>query len=138
VIVLDTNVVSALMQEPVDGKVLAWLDMQPRESVWTTAITVFEIRFGLERLSTGRRRTALESAFEAILVEEMDNRVLAFDSSAADQAAKLAARRQRAGRPQEIRDTQIAGIVLARGGTLATRDTDRFFDLKKLVNPWRE
>jgi len=39
-----------------------WLDRQPSESVWTTAVTVFEIRFGLELLAHGRRRRQLEEA----------------------------------------------------------------------------
>jgi predicted nucleic acid-binding protein len=45
-IVLDTNVLTALMRREADKSVVTWLDLQPSESVWTTAVTVFEIRFG--------------------------------------------------------------------------------------------
>ena len=47
-IVLDTNVVSALMRREPDPVVVAWLDRLPPESIWTTSITVFEVRLGLE------------------------------------------------------------------------------------------
>jgi len=63
--------------------------------------------------------------------------VLDFDPAAATAAAALAAGRQRAGRPADLRDTLIAGIALARRGTIATRNVRHFADLKvPVVNPW--
>lgn len=47
-ILLDTNVLSGLMQHVPDQQLVEWLDDQPGESIWTTAITVFEVRMGLE------------------------------------------------------------------------------------------
>jgi hypothetical protein len=136
-IVLDTNVLSALMREPPEASVVAWLDDQPAESVWITSITLFEARLGLALLPGGRRRRALETAFDRLLEEELENRVLDFDSPAATEAAALAAARQKAGRPADMRDTQIAGIALARRATLATRNVRHFADLKvPLVDPW--
>ena len=58
-IVLDTNVISALMRTEPDPAVVGWLDGLPPESVWTTSVTVFEIRMGLEILAPGRRRRHL-------------------------------------------------------------------------------
>ena len=57
-IILDTNVLSALMTAPADAAVVAWLDRQARISMWTTSITVLEIRFGLATMADGRRRNA--------------------------------------------------------------------------------
>ena len=54
-IILDTNVLSALMRTAPDPPVVAWLDRQPAESVWITSITVFETRLGLAVLPLGRR-----------------------------------------------------------------------------------
>jgi predicted nucleic acid-binding protein len=137
VIVLDTNVLSALMQRRPDPVVVAWLDGLPPESVWTTAITVFEIRFGLEILATGRRRRQLEETFDTALEEDFEGRVLAFDRAAAQAAATIAAEQRRRGRPVEIRDVQIAGIVAARKATLATRNTRHFAETgATLVDPW--
>ena len=136
-IVLDTNVLSALMLSSPDEHVIAWLDRCPPESVWTTSITVFEIQLGLQLLSTGRRRQRLERAFERAVAEDFGGRILSFDEPAALAAAALAARRQRQGRPVDFRDTQIAGIATARRGTLATRNTRHFQDLDiDVVDPW--
>lgn len=136
-IVLDTNVLSALMRKVPEAPVVAWLDRQPAESIWITSITVFEARLGLSLLPSGRRRKSLEAAFAKVLQEDLDNRVLDFDSAAATEAAELAASRRKAGRPMDIRDTQIAGIALARHATLATRNVRDFRDLNvKVVDPW--
>jgi predicted nucleic acid-binding protein len=125
-ILLDTNVLSALMQREPDQTVVAWLDEQPSESVWTTAITVFEVRMGLELLAKGRRRNQLEQEFDRLLVEDLDGRVQLFDRAAADAAGTIAASRQRAGPTVEIRDVQIAGIASSRKATLATRNVRHF------------
>ena len=136
-IILDTNVLSALMRRAPEALVVAWLDRQPTESVWITSITLFEARFGLALLPKGRRRQALELAFARLLQEDVENRVLDFDSAAATEAALLAAERQKSGRSVDMRDTQIAGIALARRATLATRNLRHFRDLKvPVVDPW--
>jgi predicted nucleic acid-binding protein len=137
VIILDTNVLGALMRTVPDAAVLEWLDRQPADAVWITSITLFETRFGLALLPAGRRRQVLEAALDDLLREDLENRVLDFDSAAATAAASQAAARQKSGRPVDMRDTQIAGIVLARRATLATRNVRHFADLKiSIINPW--
>jgi hypothetical protein len=70
--------------------------------------------------------------------EDLENRVLDFDTGAALEAAELAARRQRTGRPVDMRDTQIAGIAMARHATLATRNVRHFVDLEiPVIDPWK-
>jgi toxin FitB len=134
--ILDTNVFSALMRQDPDGQVVTWLDSQSRTSIWTTSITVLEIRFGLQIMAGGKRRSQLLEAFEGLL-DQLGHRIAAFDHDAAAQAADLMALRQRKGRPVELRDTMIAGIVLARHASLATRNVVHFEDLSiRVVNPW--
>lgn len=136
-IVLDTNVVSALMRRDPNPKVVAWLDGLPAESVWTTAITVFEVQFGLALLTPGRRRRQLEEAFARALDEDLEHRILPFDQSAAQSAGAMAAKKRRAGRAVEIRDALIAGIVAARKASLATHNTRHFEGLDlPLIDPW--
>jgi len=75
--------------------------------------------------------------FERVLVEKIENRVAPFDTAAAQQAGDLMAVRHKKGRPGELRDTMIAGIVLASHAKLATRNTSHFEDLSvPVVNPW--
>jgi toxin FitB len=84
----------------------------------------------------GKRRSALVQAFEE-LIEKIGHRVIAFDAAAAQQAGDLMASRHKKGRPGELRDTMIAGIVLAQHATLATRNTAHFNDISApLINPW--
>ena len=138
-IVVDTNVLSALMRRVPDPKVIAWLDGQPRTSVWTTSITILEVRFGLQVMQAGKKRSALLEIFERVLTEKIERRVVPFDTLAAQHAANLMAVRQKNGRPGELRDTMIAGIVLATRATLATRNTKHFDDLSiSVVNPWED
>lgn len=136
-ILLDTNVLSALMRTEPDAVVVGWLDTQPSESIWTTSVTLFEVRTGLELLPSSRRRRHLEDAFERVLNEDLNGRVLSFDWAAANAAGSLVARRQRAGKSLELRDAQIAGIALARKATVATGNVRHFRDLGvRLVDPW--
>lgn len=138
-IILDTNVLSALMQQQPDPRVVAWLDEQPAESIWLSSITLFEARYGLALLSAGRRKDVMEQRFEAMVQDDLQNRVLLFDIHAAAHAAQLAADRKNRGRPVELRDTFIAGIALARRATLATRNVRHFDDLSvPVVNPWSD
>lgn len=136
-IILDTNVLSALMSRIPDEKVIHWLDRQPRTSIWTTSVTVLEIRFGLQTMPIGKRRARLVQAFETVLTDKLGRRIAPFDTAAAQQAGDLMAVRYKQGRPGELRDTMIAGIVLACHATLATRNTSHFDDLSvPVINPW--
>jgi predicted nucleic acid-binding protein len=137
VIILDTNVLSAVMSAAPDPRVIEWLDRQPAESIWLTTITVFETRMGLALLPPSERRRALEMSFALLLHEDLENRVLDFDVDACVAAAELAAKRQQAGRTVDVRDTEIAGIAIARRATLATRNVRHFDDLDiPVVDPW--
>jgi predicted nucleic acid-binding protein len=134
-IILDTNVLSAAMSG--DRDIIAWLDRQSHTSVWTTAVTSLEIRFGLEIMPAGRRKVQREAAFERLLSDQLDGRVLSFDEHAALQTALIMAARQHAGKPRELRDSMIAGIALAQKATLATHNVRHFDDLDvPVVDPW--
>ena len=85
-IILDTNVLSALMRDHPDQTVVKWLDQQPRLSIWTTSITVLEIHFGIAIMSSGKRRRLLGEAFEKAISEKLERRVAAFDTNAAQSA----------------------------------------------------
>jgi toxin FitB len=135
-IILDTNVLSALMRQAPDEHVVAWLDRQPRTSIWTTSVTVLEVRYGLQIMAVEKRRSLLLAAFD-LLLDKLGHRIAPFDAEAAQQAGDLMASRQKKGRPGDLRDTMVAGIVLARHATLATRNTAHFEDTAvPLVSPW--
>ena len=136
-IILDTNVLSDIMQTEPTPQVVEWLDSVPAESIWITSITLFEARFGLALLPEGKKRELLQALFEELLEKDLERRVLFFDTLAANHAAKLAAKRQNNGCPVDMRDTFIAGIALAKKATIATRNVRHFNDLDvEIINPW--
>jgi predicted nucleic acid-binding protein len=138
-IVLDTDVASGLMRPNRDPRLVSWLDACPPESMWLTAVTVYELRYGVEALPEGRRRDELDRAINRALTDDFGGRVLPLDEAAAAIAASLAVSRKRQGRPIEIRDTLIAGIVLSRKAELATRNIRHFRDLDvSVVDPFTE
>ncbi len=137
-ILLDTNVLSAMMQVVPDEIITKWLDQQPRESIWITTITVMEIQAGLQAMPVSKKRNALANALAVLLSEKIQGRIAAFDIPAAEEAAALIAKRKLKGRPVDSRDTMIGGIAQASRATLATRNTSHFSDLSvPVLNPWQ-
>ena|SRR5437899_1329733 len=137
-VILDTNVVSEIMDEVPDAVVIDWLDRLSWTSLWTTAVTILEIRYGLTIMPSGRRRQQRETAFARLISENFEGRILQFDSAAAEETAALMGARRRIGPLGDLRDNMIAGIALAQRATLATRDVRHFDDLiVPVVNPWQ-
>ena len=136
-IILDTNVLSALMQRQPDSAVVEWLDRQTADTVWITSVTLFEARYGLRLLANGQRKALLTQQLDQLVQIDLANRIAVFDLRAAEHAAHLAADRKARGRPVDMRDTLIAGIAIARNAALATRNVKHFDDLTTpVVNPW--
>jgi toxin FitB len=136
-LILDTNIVSALMREPRTHVVVTFLDTHDPTDIHTTAITIFEIRQGIRFLPEGLRRRTLDLAFSAFVAGIIEHRVLPFDDAAAEAAAELIATRRRLGRPIAFNDTFIAGIALTRKASVVTRNVRDFDDCGlDIINPW--
>ena len=95
-----------------------------------------EIRYGIESLPPGPPARVVPGVWAADR-EEIEHRITAFDTAAANATALLMAERKRTGRTGDIRDTMIAGIVIASHATLATHNLRHFADLAvPVVDPW--
>jgi toxin FitB len=138
-ILLDTNVLSAVMAAAPDQTVARWLDRQPRDSIWMTSITIMEIHFGIHAMPAGRKRSAFTKALATLLEEKIQGRIASFDAAAAEQAAELMTRRKLKGRPVDLRDSMIGAIAMASRAAVATRNTSHFKDLSlPVINPWKD
>jgi toxin FitB len=136
-IVLDSNVVSALMRIESEPAVAAWLAHQNIERLVTTAPTFFEIQFGIEAKPQGRRRRALEESFASVIDGVLARRILTFDEAAAAAGARARAIQRRRGLTASVPDSQIAGIAMFHGHAIATRNVADFAHLGlPLINPW--
>lgn len=137
-VVLDTNVLSEVLRPVPDEHVVSWLEAQPRQQLFTTAVTRAEILYGVAVLPKGQRRHKLWQAALGILDEEFGERVLSFDGEAADRYAEIGAARKTAGRLMSQFDAMIAAIARSHGARLATRNVEDFEGCGiELVNPWR-
>ena len=135
-IVADTNVVSELMKAEPSSGVRAWVFGHRHHELRTTAITVAEILYGIERLPNGRRKTALREAAREVFSRFAED-VLAFDGAAASIYPEIVDYRERQGRPISGYDAQIAAICRSNGAKLATRNERDFAAVGvELINPW--
>jgi predicted nucleic acid-binding protein len=136
-IVIDTNVVSEIVKWSPSPAVMTWFSTQKPHDLYTTTITQAEILYGTELLPQGRRRTALQNAMARVFDETFAGRVLPFDEGSAYAFAMIAARHRLSGRTIGELDSQIAGIALSRGASLATRNVADFEGSGvELINPW--
>ena len=136
-IVLDTNVVSELMRAAPAPLVLEWLRQTSSTGLYTTAVTVAEIRYGIARLPDGRRKHELHQAANEVFAA-FPRQVLPFDLAAATAYADVVAGRERDGNPISGFDAQIAAICRSQAATLATRSTKDFTDTGILIiDPWQ-
>jgi predicted nucleic acid-binding protein len=137
VILLDTNVISETTRTVPDPVLTEWLNRQAPVDLWTTSISVFEVRLGIARMPEGAKRRALAALMEEIFDDVLGGRIASFDTAGAEAAARLAADRRSKGRSTDIRDTMIAGIALARRAAIATRNVRHFADLDiPVIDPW--
>ena len=137
-IILDTNVVSELIRAAPDPGVRAWANSIPTTQIGTTSITAAELYYGVARLPAGQRRQQLAVAVSALLNDVLRGRVAPFDERAARRYADVITGRERAGRPIEVLDAQIAAICRELGAVLATRNIKDFEETGvELIDPWQ-
>ncbi|KWV55941.1 plasmid stability protein StbB [Rhizobium altiplani] len=136
-IVIDTNVVSELWKAEPDRNVMTWIDAQMIETLYLSAITVAELRFGLAAMPAGKRRTIYLNRLEGEVLPALAGRILPFDLDASRTYAGLMAQAKRAGKAISNADGYIAATALARGFMVATRGTSPFAAAGlDIINPW--
>lgn len=136
-IILDTNVISELWKAAPDPDAQAWVDAQMVETLYLSAITVAELRFGLVVMPEGKRRTIYQDRLEREVLPAFSGRVLPFDLDASQAYAELMARARAVGKAIGAADGYIAATAAARGLKVATRDTSPFETAGlTVINPW--
>lgn len=136
-ILIDTNVISELWKAEPNPDVLAWIDAQTVETLYLSAITVAELRFGLATMPEGKRRTIYQERLEKEVLPTFAGRVLPFDLDASQAYADLMARVKAGGKAIGKADGYIAATATACGLMVATRDISPFEAAGlKIVNPW--
>ena len=134
---LDTNVVSEWIKPRPNPGVVAWTEEVDEDRVFLSVVTLAELRFGIERLASGQRRTRLGAWLEEELPLRFEGRILNIHPAVADACGRLVARAETMGRPAEAMDAFIAATAEVHGLTVVTRNTSDFQSLSKdVLNPW--
>ena len=137
-ILIDTNVISEPLRPAPQARVIAWIDAQPLETLFLSAITVAELRFGVASLPAGKRRTELHDNVEKRVLPLFAGRVLPFDLAAAQAYAELMVKARASGRAIGTADGYIAATARSNGFAIATRDTGPFESAGvPVIDPWQ-
>ena len=121
-----------------DTRVVRWIDAQPLETLFLSAITVAELRAGVALLPAGKRRAGLLESLETRVLPLFAGRVLPFDLGCTQAYAELMARARSSGLAIAGADGYIAAIAAANGLTVASRDTGPFEAAgAAVINPWQ-
>lgn len=135
---LDTNVVSELISPRPEARVVRWIDDLDPNSVHLSALTVGEIRKGVEKLPDSRRKETIHRWLSEDLLLRFEGRILNLDADAALTWGVLAGRLEKEGRTMPAVDSLIAALALHHKLTLATRNEDDFQEAGVgIFNPWR-
>ena len=136
-ILVDTNVVSEPLRPVPELRVTEWIDAQPLETLYLSAIVVAELRCGVSMLPDGRRRDRLHEELEHKVLRLFADRVLPFDLAASQAYAELMARARSVGLAIGVSDGYIAATAAVHGMIVATRDTAPFEAAGlKTIDPW--
>ncbi|GGA81205.1 plasmid stability protein StbB [Nitratireductor aestuarii] len=136
-ILLDTNVVSEPLRPSPDTTVVAWIDAQPVETLYLSAMTVAELRAGVAVLPAGRRRERIQDYLETGVLPLFAGRILPFDLLCASAYADILSTARRGGKAIATADAIIAATARANGLVVATRDVSPFAAAGlKVINPW--
>lgn len=136
-ILLDTNVISEAWKPVPDPRVLAWIDAQAIDTLYLSAVTVAELRFGIAAMPVGKRRETLDRRLEQEVLHLFESRVVPFDLDASRAFAQVIVVAKEAGRAVGTADGYIAATAAANGLMVATRDTSPFEAAGlSTINPW--
>ncbi|MFS2151960.1 type II toxin-antitoxin system VapC family toxin [Rhizobium sp. Rhizsp42] len=136
-ILLDTNVISEPWKPVPDHAVVDWLDAQAVETLFLSAVTIAELRFGISALPLGKRQAILHDRLEGEVLPLFAGRILSFDLAASQSYVQLMARARLSGKAIAKADGYIAATAAANGFGVATRDTSPFEAAGlSVINPW--
>jgi toxin FitB len=134
---LDTCVVSELIAKQPNQTVLDWLNTQPNQDLYLSAITIGELVKGIGKLPDSKRKSSLQDWFDDDLLVRFAARILPLDLDAMVLWGKLISRLEPQGRILPLMDSLIAAIALQGAFTLVTRNEKDFAGTGLTIfNPW--
>jgi predicted nucleic acid-binding protein len=133
---LDTNAVSEWVKPRPNAGLIRWIESADEDRVFLSVISLAELRYGVERMPVGARRSRLEEWLRDELPLRFEGRILAVDNQVAEAWGRTVSRCEALGRPMGIMDAFLSAIAEVHRLTLITRNVSDFPILKTVVNPW--
>ncbi len=133
---LDTNAVSELMKPQPNRGLVAWMEATDEDRIFLSVVSLAELRYGIERMADGKRRSRLEQWLRNELPLRFEGRLLPVDAVVADAWGRTVSRNEAEGHPISTIDAFLAATAEVHQMTLLTRDVSDFSLLKAVVNPW--
>ena len=135
---LDTNVLSELRRPRPAAKVVAFVAAQPLESLHVSAVTLAEIRFGIERVADVGRRAELNDWLTHKVRLLFAQRVLPVSEDIMFKWRLLVEEGRKSGHTFSQPDLIIAATALEHGLTVVSRDTADYEKARvPVINPWK-
>jgi hypothetical protein len=133
---LDTNAVSEWVKPRPNPGLIRWMESADEDRVYLSVISLAELRYGVERMPAGARRSRLEQWLRDELPIRFEARILSIDQSVAEAWGKTVSRSEVLGRPTGAMDAILSATAEIHRLTLVTRNVSDFPMLKAIVNPW--
>jgi predicted nucleic acid-binding protein len=136
---LDTCVISELVAKQPSLHVVQWVDSIDEDKLFLSAITIGEIKRGIEKLADSSRKSALQEWLEDDLLIRFRDRILPIDTAVMLIWGQLAADLEKQGRRMPAIDSLIAATCLQGRLDLVTRNESDFVHSGvTVINPWEQ
>jgi predicted nucleic acid-binding protein len=136
---LDTCVISELVAKQSNLHVVQWVDSIDEDKLFLSAITIGEIKRGIEKLADSSRKSALAEWLEGDLLIRFTDRILPIDIPVMLVWGQLTADLEKQGRRMPAIDSLIAATCLQGRLDLVTRNEGDFAHSGvTVINPWEQ
>jgi predicted nucleic acid-binding protein len=136
---LDTCVISELVAKQPNHHVVQWVDNINEDKLFLSAITIGEIKRGIEKLADSSRKSALAEWLEGDLLIRFTERILPIDTPVMLVWGQLTADLEKQGRRMPAIDSLIAATCLQGRLDLVTRNESDFaLSGVTVINPWEQ
>jgi toxin FitB len=133
---LDTNAVSEWVKPRPNPGLMHWMESADEDRIFISVISLAELRYGVERMPAGSRRSRLEQWLRHELPLRFESRILPVDTQVAELWGRTVSRSEAAGRPIDAMDAFLAATAETHQLTLVTRNVSDFPLLRAILNPW--
>ncbi len=135
---LDTSIISEPKQKRPSEKVLEWLDAQDESKLYLSVLTIGEIKKGIARLESSRKKAELEKWLEQLRLR-FSRRILPLSEKSFLVWGKMYGEFERKGIVRPAFDSLLEATALEHDMIFVTRNVKNFHDSQvTILNPWED